>query len=271
MIERSIAALIDAGGLPRLEARLLLEHTAGLSAAAIVAYPERELPTEQAQRYLDLCARRRAGEPIAYIVGAREFYGLMLAVTPDVLIPRPETELLVELALTIIRAGARRVLDLGTGSGAIAIAIARHAPEASVEASDVSSAALQLAQRNAACHGVAIRLRQSDWFNAFAAHERFDLILGNPPYIARDDPHLREGDVRFEPRSALVSGIDGLDAIRAIAAGAPRHLNEHGTLLLEHGYDQAMRVREILAAAGLRDAQSWRDLAAIERVSGARR
>lgn len=271
MSDASIAALIGASGLPRHEARLLLEHLCGLSGAAIVAYPERVLEAEQVRRFDTLCARRRAGEPIAYIVGEREFYGLSFTVSPVALIPRPETELLVELALRYIRAGARRVLDLGTGTGAIAISIAKHAPNAQVEAIDVSADALALARRNAERHGVGLNLRHGDWFSALDAPRRFDLIVANPPYVALSDPHLQEGDVRFEPRVALVSGVDGLDALRVIAAGAVLHLADHGVLLLEHGYDQAKRVREILAGAGLGDVQTWRDLASIERVSGARR
>lgn len=271
MSDSSIGALLGASGLPRLEARLLLQSASGLTAAAILAHPELGLSTEQVSRYDALCKRRRGGEPIAYIVGAREFYGLELAVTPDVLIPRPETELLVERALAIVRAGARRVLDMGTGSGAIAIAIARHAPDVVVEASDASAAALELARRNAARHGVLLRLRQGDWFSAIDARECFDLIVANPPYVAHDDPHLREGDVRFEPRSALIAGVDGLDAIRVIAAGAPDHLNANGMLMVEHGYDQARRVRSIFGDAGLHEPATWRDLAGIERVTGARR
>lgn len=271
MSDASIAALIGASGLPRLEARLLLEHQTGLAAATILAHPERVLDADQALRFNELCARRRAGEPIAYIVGTREFYGLAFAVTPAVLIPRPETELLVELALHAIQAGARRVLDLGTGTGAIAVSIAKHAPGAQVEAIEVVPAALALAQRNATLHGVAVRVRHGDWFSALHAQECFDLIVANPPYVAQADPHLREGDVRFEPRVALVSGEDGLDAIRTIAAGAAPHLAEHGTLLVEHGYDQGPRVREIFAAAGLHGVKTTRDLASIERVTGARR
>lgn len=270
MSDATVAALTGASGLPRLEARLLLEHVAALSGAALIAHPERELSVAQIGRFRELCARRAQGEPIAYLVGAREFYGLSLEVSPAVLIPRPETELLVELALQRIQVGARRVLDLGTGSGAIAVAIARHAPDAQVEAIDASAPALALARRNAVRHGVALGLRQSDWFGALRG-ERFDLIVANPPYVAHADPHLLAGDVRFEPRAALDGGRDGLDAIRAIVAAVRDHLHEGGNLLLEHGYDQAQQVRELCVAAGLREVRSWRDLAAIERVSGGQR
>lgn len=270
MSDAAVAALIGASGLPRLEARLLLEHVAGLSGAALIAHPEQELTTAQVARFRELCFRRVQGEPIAYLTGAREFYGLVLEVSPAALIPRPETELLVELALQVIQAGARRVLDLGTGSGAVAVAIARHAPNAQVEAIDASTQALALARRNAVRHGVVLGLRQSDWFDALRG-ERFDLIVANPPYVACADPHLLAGDVRFEPRAALEGGSDGLDAIRAITAAARDHLNEPGTVLLEHGYDQAQRVRELCIAVGLREVRSWRDLASIERVSGGQR
>lgn len=257
-------------GLDHREARLLLAQAAGLGEAAVLAHPERELEARAAARFLCWAARRAAGEPVAYLLGWREFYGLPLAVTPEVLIPRPETELLVELALERVPAGLpASVADLGTGSGAIALAIKRHRPQARVVAVDTSSAALGVARSNAAQLDLRIDCRQGEWCAPLAA-ERFDLLVSNPPYIAAHDPHLDEGDVRAEPRLALVSGEDGLDAIRAVAAQAPGCLRAGGWLLLEHGYDQAARVRALLAAAGLSEIGTWRDLAGIARVTGGR-
>ncbi len=217
--------------------------------------------------------RRVAGEPIAYIVGEREFYGLSFEVTPDVLIPRPETELLVELALQYMPADAR-VLDLGTGSGAIAIALAHAQPDAIVTALDASPAALAVARGNAQRHSVAVELLHSDWFAALAVPRdmrQFDVIVSNPPYIVAGDPHLTQGDLRFEPADALTDHADGLSALRTIVSGAMSHLVAGGWLFVEHGYDQAAAVRTLLAEQGFVDGQSWKDLAGIERVSGGHR
>jgi len=212
------------------------------------------------------------GEPIAYLVGQREFYGLTFAVTRDVLIPRPETELLVELALERLPQNGA-VLDLGTGSGAVAVALAHGRPDAQVTAVDVSAAALALARRNAALNHVRVQFLQGDWYLALGAQDvgQFDLIVANPPYIVAGDPHLKQGDLRFEPIGALTDHGDGLSALRTIVAGAPARLKSGGWLLMEHGYDQAAAVRELLTAQGFCEVQSWRDLAGIERVSGARR
>ena len=214
-------------------------------------------------------ARRLAGEPIAYLVGQREFFGLAFAVSEAVLIPRPDTELLVELALERLPQHGK-VLDMGTGSGAIAVALAHTRPDAAVTALDVSEAALAVAQGNAARNGAAVRFLHSDWFGALGG-EVFDLVVSNPPYIAHGDVHLAQGDLRFEPVDALTDHGDGLSALRTIVAGAPAHLAAQGWLLMEHGYDQAAAVRAQLTAAGYSDVQSWRDLAGIERVSGGRR
>ena len=216
-----------------------------------------------------LLERRLGGEPIAYLLGEREFYGLTFKVSPATLIPRPETELLVELALQRIpQLGARRVLDLGTGSGAIALSIAHARPNAEVVAVDASAAALEVAQFNTQQLALGnVRLLQSDWYAALHG-ERFDMIVSNPPYIAAGDAHLAQGDVRFEPSSALVSGTDGLDDIRRICAQAKAHLKSKGWLLFEHGYDQAAPVRALLRQAGFAEVFSARDLAGIERVSG---
>ncbi len=215
--------------------------------------------------------RRIAGEPIAYLVGQREFFGLPFRVTTDVLIPRPETELLVELALQRAPHGAR-LLDMGTGSGAIAVVLAHARADLQVSALDVSAAALDIARQNAAQHlassGGALRLLQSDWYDALPAGEQFELIVANPPYIVAGDAHLGQGDLRFEPLGALTDHADGLSALRTIVNGAAAHLVAGGWLLMEHGYDQAAAVRALLMAQGFSDVQSWQDLAGIERVSG---
>ena len=252
------------GALEPREARLLLAAATGFSEASVLAHPERELPAEAAALFSDYAARRARGEPIAYVLGVKEFYGLPLAVNSAVLIPRPETELLVELALC---AKPASVLELGTGSGAIALALKRHRPSARVVAVERSAAALAVAQRNAVKLGLAVEYRHGSWFDPVAG-ERFDVVVSNPPYVREGDPHLREGDVRFEPRSALVGGADGLDSIRQIVVGAPAHLNRGGRLLLEHGLGQDAAVRNLLREAGLEGVRTWPDLAGIARVSG---
>jgi release factor glutamine methyltransferase len=253
--------------IPLREARLLLCHVLGLSLAALEAHPERKVSPPDTAAFRALLARRAAGEPIAYLTGHREFYGLDFHVTPAVLIPREETELLVDVAL---EAKAARILDLGTGSGCLAIAVAKQLPQAELMAVDVSAAALDVARENAARHGVTVRFVQGDWFVPLAG-ERFDLILANPPYVAEADPHLTQGDVRFEPRAALAAGPDGLDDIRSIVAAAPAHLVPAGQLWFEHGYDQAGAAAALLARAGFAGIEQRRDLAGILRVSGGRR
>jgi release factor glutamine methyltransferase len=267
----SVAELLAGAGIEAREARLLLAEASGTGTALLAAFPERPVTEEAAQRFQGMARRRREGEPIAYVLGVREFYSREFQVSPAVLIPRPETELLVDLALARIdRSSPSRVLDLGTGSGVVAITIACEAPLASVTAVDISSAALAVARGNAGRLGAAPRLRLvlSDWFTALG-EERYELIVGNPPYVAQADPHLAQGDLRYEPLGALASGPAGLDAIEHIVARAPRHLAPGAWLLFEHGYDQGEASRRLLAAAGLREAQTWRDLAGIERVSGA--
>lgn len=255
---------IAAAGLEPREARLLLAAASGFSETSLVAYPERELPIRVLEKFRSMAERRRRGEPVAYLLGRKEFYGLELAVSPAVLIPRPETELLVQLALERKPA---TVLELGTGSGAVAVAIKRHLPKARVVAVEASAAALEVAQRNGAALGLEIDFRRGRWLEP-AAGERFELIVSNPPYVAERDPHLR--DLAYEPREALVSGADGLSAIREITREAPRHLQPGAWLLLEHGQGQDGAVRALLSAAGLESVVSWPDLAGIARVSGGR-
>jgi release factor glutamine methyltransferase len=270
------ATLLRASALPPLEARILLGHVLGWRRTELITRSDEPLDTALVARYQALEARRVAGEPVAQLVGVREFFGLDFEVTPAVLIPRPETELLVETALAALEGMARpTVLDLGTGTGAIAIAIASVRPDAQVWALDRSAEALAVAARNAARlldgsrHGGALQMTRSDWYAALDPALRFDVIVSNPPYIASGDPHLAEGDLRFEPRGALTDEADGLSAIRAIIADAPsRFAPRGGVLLLEHGYDQAAAVRALLDAAGFAAVRSERDLAGIERISG---
>ena len=265
----TISTLLRRAPLAPLEARILLAHALGLSRVHLITQSERTLNPEEARHVAMLFQRRIAGEPIAYIVGEREFYGLMLSTTPAVLIPRPETELLVELAIQRLPAHAS-MLDMGTGSGAIAIATAHVRKDVHVAALDASAAALAVARDNALRHAVQVEFLQSDWYAAVGGRQ-FDMIVSNPPYIVAGDRHLAEGDLRFEPVDALTDHADGLSALRAIIAGASAHLRPGGWLLMEHGYDQAAAVRALLHAREFDAVQSWRDLAGIERASGARR
>jgi release factor glutamine methyltransferase len=264
----TIGALQAALPLDPLENRILLCHALGLSRVSLITQSERALTAEEAERLAAVVQRRQFGEPIAYIVGEREFFGLSFQVNDSVLIPRPDTELLVELAIDRLPQHGR-MLDMGTGSGAIAVSVAHTRPDAEVTALDFSGAALDVARANANAHGVDIRFLRSDWFSNLD-DERFAVIASNPPYIAASDEHLARGDLRFEPNMALTDHADGLAALRVIVGGAGNHLERDGWLLLEHGYDQAAQVRELLEAHGYVDVQSWPDLAGIERVSGGR-
>jgi release factor glutamine methyltransferase len=259
------------GRIDRLDARLLLEHVCTCTHAELIAHPERETSAAQAAQFEALLARRETGEPLAYLVGSACFYGLEFSVSPAVLIPRPDTEVLVEQALKRAqKLPAARIVDLGTGSGIVAILLARLCPQAAVTAVDVSAAALAVARANAARHGVQIRFLEGDWY-APLADACFDLIVANPPYVADGDPHLQQNGLPFEPQCALsdgVSGGDGLACIRILIEGARRHLLPGGWLLIEHGYDQAVEVTALMRAAGFADVGSWCDSAAIERVSG---
>jgi len=265
----TIRALQASLPLDPLENRILLCHATGLSRVQLITRAEQGLDEDQAERLAELVRRRLAGEPIAYIVGKREFFGLDFEVSEAVLIPRPDTELIVELAIERLPPRGR-LLDMGTGSGAIAVSVAHSRRDAAVTALDLSEAALEVARRNAAANQAGVRFLRSDWFGALGANDSFELIASNPPYIAAGDAHLSQGDLRFEPAGALTDHADGLSALRTIIAGAVNHLAPGGWLLLEHGYDQAAAVRALLDAGGYANVQSWRDLGGIERVSGGR-
>lgn len=268
----TVAAVLEAARrkLPPSEARLLLGHVLNKSAAWLLAHGEQVLDEDDLLAFASLVARRAGGEPVAYLVGRREFFGRDFEVSPAVLIPRPETELLVDIALATVGAGeTARILDLGTGSGCIAISLALELPQAQVTAVDASAAALAVARRNADRLSARLRCVQSDWFDALG-EEEFDLIVANPPYIAAADPHLAAGDLRHEPVTALASGTDGLDDLRRIIAGSPAHLAPGGQLWLEHGHDQAPAVQDLLGGEGLTAIEQHRDLAGIIRVSGGR-
>lgn len=251
----------------RLDAELLLVHVLGKPRSWLIAHADDALSATHAGAFAALVQRRAAGEPVAYITGHRGFWTLELEVTPATLIPRPETELLVELALARMDVQSH-VVDLGTGSGAIALAIARECPTSSIVATDASADALAVAARNAIKHGIAnVRFVHGDWLTPLAG-DTFDLIVSNPPYIEADDPHLAQGDLRFEPATALASGADGLDDIRRIVAQARAHLAPGGWLLMEHGWNQGAAVREVLSSAGYSEVFTAQDLEDRDRVSG---
>jgi len=253
----------------RLEAQLLMAAALDVNRAWLLAHDDEMLAAPVAARYTGWLKRRLTGEPIAYIFGEKEFYGLMFKVSPAVLIPRPETELLVELALARIPVDRLcRVLDLGTGSGIIAITLAKLRPLAELVAVDVSAAALELAQTNARnLKANNILFIESDWFSALDSVEKFDVIVSNPPYIRADDPHLARGDLRFEPTRALAAGASGRDALTRIITQAIPHLASTGTLLLEHGYDQGEYARAALRQTGFHESVTYQDLASVERVT----
>ena len=255
--------------LPRLEQQMLWQHVLGVARSWLIAHDTDPLPEQAVSDYRHLEARRLAGEPMAYILGEREFMGYMFHVSPDVLIPRPDTETLVVQVLEDTAGyAAPRILDLGTGSGAIAISLALQRPDAVVTATDVSQAALAIARRNAHhLQAINVQCMQGSWYQALPTQAVFDVIVSNPPYIHATDPHLQQGDVRFEPRTALTDGADGLSDIRHIVAGAVAHLASYGAVYIEHGWDQARAVRDIFTAHGFTDVRSVCDLAGIERVT----
>jgi release factor glutamine methyltransferase len=256
---------------PRLDAEILLGHVLATSRSHLHAHPEQRLDDEKMRLFAQLVVARAKGRPIAHLIGQRDFWSLSLKVTAATLIPRPETELLVEETLRIVPAGARWYLaDLGTGSGAIALSLAHERPHCKIVATDISRLALDVARENARIHKIAnVEFLEGEWFTPIASR-RFGVIVSNPPYIPNDDPHLRSGDLRFEPRLALTGGPDGLAAIRKIVLRAPTHLESGGVMLLEHGYDQGERVRSLLSAAGFTHIHSVNDLAGNSRVTMAR-
>ena len=267
-------ALVRAGamGLDRLDAQLLLGHQLQRERAWLIAHDDEELEAAAAAAFAQACQRRADGEPLAYLTGERGFHGLRLRVTPDVLVPRPDTETLVDWALDLLRTWPPkpppRVLDLGTGSGAIALAVAHGHPAARLSATDLSPAALVVAQANAQRLGLVVEFAAGTWWQALPGDARFDLVLSNPPYIAGDDPHLPS--LRHEPMLALTPGGDGLGALREIIAGAPAHLATGGWLLLEHGWDQADAVAALLRSAGFEQVATRFDLEGRPRCTGGR-
>ncbi len=265
--QTALAGFLSSGEA-KLEAQYLLQHIMKVNRAWLISHENDALQPSIHAGFEVLLKRRLKGEPIAYILGYREFYGLKLKVTPDTLIPRPDTETLVEAALAKIPNSAScSILDLGTGTGAITLAIAKHRPQAHITATDTLQAALNIALENAQNLNITnINFVLSDWFSALN-NEKYDVIVSNPPYIEQDDAHLQQGDLRFEPISALASGKEGLDAIRHIVKTAPQHLNSHGWLLLEHGYNQASEVRKLLTQHGFIAVSSVKDFGGNERVT----
>ena len=259
--------------LPRTEAELLTAHALQQQSGALYAFPERRVPDRLMRRHVDCIKRRQRGEPVAYIMGERGFWTLTLAVDRRALIPRAETECLVEAALARMSRTSTsdehppgtRVLDLGTGSGAVALAVATSCPTAEVEGVDCDPDCVALARHNAERLGISATFFESDWFSAVRG--TYDAILANPPYIAEDDPHIGRGDLRFEPRGALVGGPDGLSHLRRIVRQAPNHLDPGGTLLVEHGYDQAEPVRALFQGARFESIETLSDLASLPRVT----
>ena len=273
MIEQrpaTVAALLAASTLPALEARALLARQLGVAREQLIAHPEQTVIAADAAAFERLAERRRGGEPLAYVLGEKEFLGRLFSVTPDVLVPRPETELLVELALSRLDAYAPvRILDLGTGSGCIAISLALQRPCSEVVATDSSAAALRVARANAArLQARNVRFEHGDWFAALPQAARLDLIVANPPYVAASDPHL--DDLRHEPSLALISGAAGLTALRTIVEGAPLHLRPGGWLMLEHGFEQGEAVRAMLGTPKWSSVGTHADAAGLERVTAAR-
>ncbi len=263
------ALALARGRIDRLDARLLLQYATGCTHADLLARPETPIIGPAEAQFAEWLARRAAGEPLAYLVGEAEFRGRVFQVSPAVLIPRPETEVLVDLAVDRCQAlKSPRILDLGTGSGIVAVSLALECPTASVTAVDLSPAALAVARNNAGRLGAGVEFVESDWYSALTGRV-FDLIVSNPPYVADGDPHLALNGLPFEPQMALTDGADGLACIRRIIDGAGAHLQPDGWLLMEHGYDQGEASRNLLTAAGFKAAFTHPDLAGIDRVSGA--
>lgn len=268
LITRTSSLLEQSSDSPRLDAEVLLCHLLQKDRAYLLAWPEKELDTETLEEYQQLVQRRLHGEPIAYITGQKEFWSLSFQVNRDTLIPRPETEHLVEYILEHYPAGqALRLADLGTGSGAIALALASERPQWKIEATDSSAPALEVAQSNARQLNInSVSFHQGSWFEPLA-NQQFEIIVSNPPYIAEDDEHLTRGDVRFEPASALSSGPDGLDDIRQIADQARQHLGPGGLLIIEHGYDQQQKILQIFTSLGYTRPLQLEDMAKKPRIT----
>ncbi len=268
LVDWAAAALQAVSDSARLDAEILLAHALQRDRSYLFTWPDTIPSPAQLEQFKTLVQRRQQPQPVAYLVGTREFYSLPLHVTSATLVPRPETELLVDEVLSKVGAWAKpRVLDLGTGSGAIALAVKQHAPASVITATDVSAEALAVARRNAEDLGLEIGWMQSDWFSAIAAKRRFDVIVSNPPYIAEQDPYLEQGDLPAEPRLALASGVEGLDAIKKIVAQAAHFLEPGGWLMLEHGFDQRQAVASLLARQGFTAIECRFDFNELARVS----
>ena len=275
----SLRDLLRSSALPQNEARLLLAHTLEqhyqLPRSALLSRDEMELSPSALAFWRELESQRISGQPIAYLIGKKGFHNIELLVAPGVLIPRPETELLVEIGLREIQqlTGKVKLLDLGTGSGAIALAIASTSPNTLVTATDHSSEALAIALKNTKNLGLEARVQlvQGNWYEAISKEEQFDLILSNPPYIEINDPHLLQGDLRFEPINALTDQADGLSCLRTIISGAQEHLKPSGLIAIEHGFDQSAAVIDLMKSAGLRDIETHLDLAGHHRVASGRK
>lgn len=270
ILQKAVQALEQGSESPRLDAEVLLAHVLGKSRSYLYAWPEQDLTDEEYAVYQKLVQQRIIGKPVAFLTGKQEFWSMPLKVTPDTLIPRPETEKLVEIALELLKDRPRaNILDLGTGSGAIALALARERPDWDISASDKSLAALQIAKENALLSEVKhVKFFHSDWFTKLP-EKQYDAILSNPPYVAENDPHLQQGDVRFEPRTALVGGKDGLRDLRYLIITSRDYLLPGGLLLLEHGYDQKSALASILYDAGYKAVQCWQDWQGNDRVTTA--
>lgn len=267
----TVRGLLASCGLPRLEARMLLQDALQVSRSWLIAHDTDPIDPQAVARFQALAEARLAGQPMAYLLGEREFMGHVFNVAPGVLIPRPETELLVETAVAHLRdtrLAAPRVLDLGTGSGAVAVSVALACPTARVWATDICAEALAVARGNASTLGAHVEFSWGSWYEAVLDLPPFDVIVSNPPYISADDHHLEQGDLRFEPIGALTDGSDGLSALAAIVQGAPARLAPGGVLWMEHGWDQASAVRTMLQESGFSRVSSLHDLSGIERVTG---
>jgi release factor glutamine methyltransferase len=267
---RDVFSLRGAGDLPRSEVRMLLAHVLSRDHAWLVAHDDDAMSDGDLAQVESLISRRTNGEPIAYLIGARDFYGRSFVCSSAALIPRPETEMLVDCALTLVPSlpvAKPKVLDIGTGTGCIAITLALELPQASIFAIDVSADALSLARHNATQLNAPVKFIESNWFNALDTDAKFDIIVSNPPYIVPGDTHLSQGDLRFEPAIALADAVDGLESYRQIAQGARKHLQAGGALIVEHGYDQGDSVPALFRDAGFIDVEMIRDLANQPRVT----